>query len=73
MDIYLAKTQGFCTGVTFAVNAVQKALDEYGLPLYVYHEIVHNKHVVDRLRNAGAVFVDDVGSVVRFFRIVGGL
>lgn len=70
MEIYLAKTQGFCTGVTFAVNAVQKALDDYGLPLYVYHEIVHNTHVVNEFRKQGVIFVEELEEVPEGMRVI---
>ncbi len=63
MDIYLAKTQGFCAGVSFAVDIVEEALEKYGSPLYVYHEIVHNTYVVDGFRQKGVIFVEDVNDV----------
>ncbi|MBW3662065.1 MAG: 4-hydroxy-3-methylbut-2-enyl diphosphate reductase [Actinobacteria bacterium] len=57
--LLLAAPRGFCAGVDRAVLIVEKALEAYGPPVYVRHEIVHNKHVVDRLRTLGAVFVED--------------
>ena len=60
MKIVLASPRGFCAGVNMAVSALERALDIYGAPLYVYHEIVHNKHIVDRFRRQGVVFVDDL-------------
>lgn len=63
MDIYLAKTQGFCAGVSFAVDIVDKALEKYGAPLYVYHEIVHNTYVVEGFKKKGVIFVEDVADV----------
>src|SRR5450432_2377889 len=58
--IYLLKPRGFCAGVVRAIDVVKIALDLYGPPVYVRKEIVHNKHVVDELRQAGAVFVEEV-------------
>ncbi len=63
MDIYLAKTQGFCAGVSFAIEIVDRALKQYGPPLYVYHEIVHNTYVVNEFRNKGVVFIEDLKDV----------
>jgi 4-hydroxy-3-methylbut-2-enyl diphosphate reductase len=57
--LLLAAPRGFCAGVDRAVLIVEKALEAYGAPVYVRHEIVHNKHVVDALRHKGAVFVED--------------
>ena len=56
-EIKLANPRGFCAGVDRAIDIVNKALDIYGAPVYVKHEVVHNKVVVDDLRNRGAVFV----------------
>lgn len=56
----VASPRGFCAGVTRAVEVVQKALDLWGPPVYVKHEIVHNQFVVDRLRDSGAVFVEEL-------------
>jgi 4-hydroxy-3-methylbut-2-enyl diphosphate reductase len=61
--IYLLKPRGFCAGVVRAIDVVKIALDLYGPPVYVRKEIVHNKHVVDELRDAGAVFVEEVEEV----------
>ena len=61
--IYLLKPRGFCAGVVRAIDVVKIALDLYGPPVYVRKEIVHNKHVVDELRQAGAVFVEEVEEV----------
>lgn len=63
MDIYLAKTQGFCAGVSFAIEIVDRALKQYGPPLYVYHEIVHNTYVVNEFRSKGVVFIEDLKDV----------
>jgi len=61
--IYLLKPRGFCAGVVRAIDVVKIALDLYGPPVYVRKEIVHNKHVVDELREAGAVFVEELSEV----------
>src|SRR5689334_21922597 len=61
--IFLLKPRGFCAGVVRAIDVVKIALDLYGPPVYVRKEIVHNKHVVDELREAGAVFVEEVEEV----------
>lgn len=61
MRILLASPRGFCAGVDRAIEIVELALERFGPPVYVRHEIVHNRHVVDSLRAKGAVFVDDPG------------
>src|SRR5438552_6708202 len=61
--IFLLKPRGFCAGVVRAIDVVEIALDLYGPPIYVRKEIVHNKHVVDGLRDAGAVFVEELDEV----------
>ncbi len=63
MRVYLAKPRGFCAGVDRAIDVVEIALDIYGPPVYVRHEIVHNDHVVNSLREKGAVFLDDVSEI----------
>src|SRR4029077_20731463 len=63
MKIILANPRGFCAGVNMAIESLERALELYGTPIYVYHEIVHNRPVVDRFRNRGVVFVDDVAEV----------
>jgi len=63
MEILLANPRGFCAGVDRAIEIVERAIELYGAPLYVRHEVVHNRHVVDRLRNLGAVFVDELQQV----------
>lgn len=63
MDILLAKPRGFCAGVDRAIDIVELALEVYGAPVYMKHEIVHNTHVVARLVAKGAVFVDDLAQV----------
>jgi 4-hydroxy-3-methylbut-2-enyl diphosphate reductase len=61
--LYLAAPRGFCAGVDRAIDIVDMALEIYGTPVYVRHEIVHNRHVVDELRARGAVFVDELAEV----------
>ena len=63
MKVFLAKPRGFCAGVDRAIDVVEIALDIYGPPVYVRHEIVHNDHVVNELRGKGAVFLDDVSEI----------
>jgi 4-hydroxy-3-methylbut-2-enyl diphosphate reductase len=63
MDILLANPRGFCAGVDRAIEIVERALEIYGAPIYVRHEVVHNRHVVERLRSLGAVFVDELQQV----------
>jgi 4-hydroxy-3-methylbut-2-en-1-yl diphosphate reductase len=63
LSVILARPRGFCAGVVRAIDIVERALALYGAPVYVRHEIVHNKHVVDRLRARGAVFVEDVAEI----------
>jgi 4-hydroxy-3-methylbut-2-enyl diphosphate reductase len=63
MRVILAQPRGFCAGVVRAIDIVEKALDKYGQPVYVRHEIVHNKHVVESLKNKGARFVEELDEV----------
>jgi 4-hydroxy-3-methylbut-2-enyl diphosphate reductase len=63
MRIILANPRGFCAGVNMAIDSLERALELYGTPLYVYHEIVHNLHVVDRFRQRGVVFVDSIDEI----------
>src|SRR3954468_20899835 len=63
MKVILAKPRGFCAGVVRAVEIVERALEKYGPPVYVRHEIVHNKWVVDSLKARGARFVEDLSEV----------
>lgn len=63
MKVYLAKPRGFCAGVDRAIDVVEIALEIFGPPVYVRHEIVHNDHVCNQLRGKGAVFLDDVGEI----------
>lgn len=61
--IMLANPRGFCAGVDRAISIVERALEEFGAPIYVRHEVVHNKFVVDNLREKGAVFIEDLADV----------
>ena len=63
MDIKLANPRGFCAGVDRAIDIVDRALDIFGAPVYVRHEVVHNKFVVDKLRARGAVFVEELEEI----------
>jgi 4-hydroxy-3-methylbut-2-en-1-yl diphosphate reductase len=63
MQVLLANPRGFCAGVDRAIEIVERALSMFGAPVYVRHEVVHNKHVVDRLRNLGAVFIEELEEV----------
>ena len=63
IKILLAAPRGFCAGVERAIEIVKKSIDKYGAPVYVRHEIVHNKHVVDSLKKIGAIFVEELSEV----------
>ena len=63
MRILLANPRGFCAGVNMAIESLERALQLYGTPLYVYHEIVHNRPVVDRFKDRGVVFVDHIDDI----------
>jgi 4-hydroxy-3-methylbut-2-en-1-yl diphosphate reductase len=63
MEVYLAQPRGFCAGVVRAIEIVERALQKYGPPVYVRHEIVHNKYVVESLKNKGAIFVENLSEV----------
>jgi 4-hydroxy-3-methylbut-2-enyl diphosphate reductase len=63
MKVFLANPRGFCAGVDRAIDIVERALDLFGAPIYVRHEVVHNRFVVDKLTLAGAVFVDELDQV----------
>ena len=62
-EIKLANPRGFCAGVDRAIDIVNKALDIYGAPVYVKHEVVHNKVVVNDLKERGAIFVEDISEI----------
>ncbi|MET0232682.1 MAG: 4-hydroxy-3-methylbut-2-enyl diphosphate reductase [Rhodanobacteraceae bacterium] len=63
MDVLLANPRGFCAGVDRAIEIVERALETFGAPIYVRHEVVHNRYVVDKLRAQGALFVDELEEV----------
>ena len=63
MRLILANPRGFCAGVNMAIESLEQALHLFGTPLYVYHEIVHNRHVVDRFKKRGVVFVDHIDEI----------
>jgi len=63
MDILLANPRGFCAGVDRAIIIVEQALEKFGAPIYVRHEVVHNKFVVDELKRKGAIFIEDLDEV----------
>ena len=63
MRVVLAQPRGFCAGVERAIEIVERAIEKYGPPIYVRHEIVHNRHVVERLRAKGAHFVDELAEI----------
>ena len=63
IKIYLASPRGFCAGVDRAIEIVKKSLEKYGSPVYVRHEIVHNKHVVESLKKIGAIFVEELHEI----------
>jgi 4-hydroxy-3-methylbut-2-enyl diphosphate reductase len=62
-EVVLAEPRGFCAGVDRAIEIVERALDKFGAPIYVRHEIVHNTHVVNDLRSRGAIFIEDLADV----------
>src|SRR5437588_8298203 len=68
--IILLKPRGFCAGVVRAIDVVKIALNLYGAPVYVRKEIVHNRHVVDELRRAGAIFVEELAEVPEGARVI---
>ena len=63
LKIYLASPRGFCAGVDRAIEIVKKSIDKFGSPVYVSHEIVHNKHVVESLKKIGAIFVEEISEI----------
>ena len=63
LKIYLASPRGFCAGVKRAIDIVEKSIDKFGSPVYVRHEIVHNKQVVETLKKKGAIFVDELADI----------
>ena len=69
MDILLANPRGFCAGVDRAIIIVEQALEKFGAPIYVRHEVVHNKFVVDELKSKGAIFIDELTEVSSLVRM----
>src|SRR3569623_3212308 len=63
LDLLIAAPRGFCAGVDRAIRIVELSIERYGAPVYVRHEIVHNRHVVDALKAKGAVFVEELDDV----------
>lgn len=70
MKLLLSNPRGFCAGVERAIEIVERALEIWGAPIYVKHEIVHNRHVVDGLRGKGAIFIEDLDSVPEGARLI---
>lgn len=70
MKLLLSKPRGFCAGVVRAIEIVEKALEKWGAPIYVKHEIVHNRHVVEGLRKKGAIFIEDLADVPSGSRLI---
>ncbi len=70
MRLLLSKPRGFCAGVERAIDTVKKALELWGRPIYVRHEIVHNRHVVDELKSLGAIFIEDLNEVPEGERVI---
>ncbi len=68
--VILLKPRGFCAGVVRAIDVVRIALDLYGSPIYVRKEIVHNRHVVEELRGAGAIFIEELEEVPEGARVI---
>src|SRR6266852_1170796 len=63
VKIILANPRGFCAGVNMAIESLERALQLFGTPLYVYHEIVHNRPVVERFKKRGVIFVDSIDEI----------
>ena len=63
MEILLANPRGFCAGVDRAIEIVERAIQLFGTPIYVRHEVVHNRYVVDDLKHKGAIFVDELDQI----------
>lgn len=69
-QLILCSPRGFCAGVVRAIQVVEKALETWGAPIYVKHEIVHNKHVVDSLKQRGAIFIEDLRGIPKGSRVI---
>ena len=63
MRVLLAQPRGFCAGVVRAIDIVSRSLEKFGAPVYVRHEIVHNRHVVETLERKGAIFVEELDEI----------
>ena len=63
LTVYMAAPRGFCAGVDRAIQIVEMALEKWGKPVYVRHEIVHNRHVVERLQAQGVIFVEEIKDI----------
>ena len=63
LKILLSAPRGFCAGVERAIEIVEKSIQKYGTPVYVRHEIVHNKYVVEDLKEKGAIFIDELNEI----------
>jgi len=63
MRVLMAQPRGFCAGVVRAIQIVERSLQKFGAPVYVRHEIVHNRHVVERLERMGAIFVENLQEI----------
>lgn len=70
MKLLLSKPRGFCAGVERAIETVERALQLFGAPIYVKHEIVHNKHVVEALKGKGAIFIEDLDEIPEGCRVI---
>ena len=70
MEIELARPRGFCAGVERAIAIVERALERFGAPIYVRHEVVHNRTVVQQLREQGAIFVQELDEVPQGARVI---
>lgn len=70
MKLLLSKPRGFCAGVVRAIDIVEKALEKWGAPIYVKHEIVHNRHVVEKLKKKGAIFIEELTLVPEGARVI---
>jgi 4-hydroxy-3-methylbut-2-enyl diphosphate reductase len=70
MKLLLSKPRGFCAGVVRAIDTVERALELWGAPIYVKHEIVHNRHVVDDLKAKGAIFIEEIDQVPEGARVI---
>ena len=70
INVSLANPRGFCAGVDRAIQIVRLALKKFGPPIYVRHEVVHNKYVIDELKNEGAVFVEEIEEIPRGSHVI---